>query len=61
MQEQGKIRWYECIVKKKFIICLALMMAFWGGDLITNPHKGDLSISRPERYSFRAVLVIREM
>ena len=42
VQEQGKIRWYECIVKKKFIICLALMMAFWGGGLITNPHKGDL-------------------
>ena len=47
--------------EKKFIICLALMMAFWGGGLITNPHKGDLSMSRPERYSFRAVLVIREM
>lgn len=37
------------------------MMAFWGGGFITNPHKGDLSISRPERYSFRAVLVIREI
>lgn len=46
---------------KKFIICLARMMAFWGGGLITNPHKGDLSTSRPERYSFRAVLFIREM
>ena len=37
------------------------MMVFWGGGLITNLHKGDLSMSRPERYSFRAVLVIREM